>query len=76
MSRVSPRGITMSKIVHIRQALHQICADEHDLRTMTARILAEHDVTARDVMDACDVVTDVVAQARNAEFEAARHDAQ
>ena len=73
MSRVSPRGITMSKITHVRQALHQICADEHDGRTMTARIMAEHDVTTQDVMDACDVVTDVVAQARNAQFEAARH---
>jgi hypothetical protein len=35
--------------------------------------MAEHDVTTQDVMDACDVVTDVVAQARNAQFEAARH---
>ena len=76
MSAIPTRGITMSKITHMRQALHQICADEHDPRTMTARILAEHDVTTQDVMDACDVVTDVVAQARNAEFAAmGAHDA-
>lgn len=56
----------MSKVEHVRQALHQICADEHDARTLTARIMAEHDVRTRDVMDVCDVARDVVIARREA----------
>lgn len=61
---LSMRGLTMSKVEHVRQALHQICADEHDARTQTARIMAEHDVRTRDVMDVCDVAMDVVVARR------------
>ena len=32
----------MTKVAHMRQALHQICADEHVPDSMTARIMAEN----------------------------------
>jgi hypothetical protein len=34
--------------------------------------MAEHDVTTTDVMDVCDVATDVVAEMRNREMGAMR----
>lgn len=71
MAHISSRGITMSKVTHMRQALHQICADEHDERTLTARIMAEHGVTTADVMDALDVVQDVVVERRSRQMAAA-----
>ena len=73
---ISARGLTMSKVARIRQALHQICADEQNDRSMTARIMAEHDVTTRDVMRVCDVATDVVAEMRNREMGAMDADAR
>lgn len=69
---IGARGLTMSKVAHIRQAMHQICSDEHNGRSQTARIMAEHDVTTTDVMDMCDVATDVVAEMRNREMGAMR----
>ena len=72
---ISARGLTMSKVAHIRQALHQICADEQNDRSMTALIMAEHDVSQDDVMDMCDVVQDVVADFRNREIGAMCADA-
>ena len=57
----------MSKVTHMRQALHQILADEAVPTTTTALILAEHDVTSADVMVACDVLEDAVAEFRGRE---------
>lgn len=64
------RGLTMAKVAHLRLALGQICADERNPHTMTAHIMAEHDVTATDVADLCDVAQDVVADMRNREMGA------
>lgn len=50
----------MAKVTHVRQALEQICSDARNPRTMCARIMAEHGVTIRDVLDACDMARDVV----------------
>lgn len=69
---ISPRGLTMSKVTHMRQALHQICADEAVPTTTTALILAEHDLHGSDVMLACDVLEDVVADFRQRENDAMR----
>ena len=69
---ISPRGLTMSKVTHMRQALHQICSDEAVPTTTTAQILAEHDLHGSDVMLACDVLEDVVADFRHRENEAMR----
>lgn len=67
---INPRGLTMSRVTHLRQALHQICADEAVPTTTTAMILAEHELTSADVMVACDVLEDVVAEFRRRESEA------
>jgi len=67
---VQSRGLTMSKVAHVRQVLHQLCADEHNERSVTARIMADHGVTTRDVMTLCDVAADVVADMRNREMGA------
>ena len=69
----SARGLTMHKITNVRLALQQICADERDRRTMTARIMAERNITTDDVLAACDVVQDVIAEHHNAEQVAASH---
>ena len=69
---IGTRGLTMSKVAHVRQAMQQICSDERNPLSMTARIMAEHDITARDVMDVCDVATDAVADMRNREMWAMR----
>lgn len=45
----------MEKVTDVQLALHQICADEVNPHSMTAHIMAEHDVTSRDVMLVCDV---------------------
>lgn len=68
---ISSRGFTMTKVAHLRQTLHQICADEHVPDSMTARIMAENGVTTTDVMDAMDVLQDVVIARREAENRAA-----
>ena len=61
----------MTKVAHLRQTLHQICADEHVPDSMTARIMAENGVTTTDVMDAMDVLQDVVVARKNAKNRAA-----
>lgn len=61
----------MTKVAHMRQALHQICADEHVPGSLTAQIMAENGVTTTDVMDAMDVLQDVVVARRQAENRAA-----
>lgn len=72
---ISARGLTLIKVTHMRQALHQICADESNERSTTAEIMAEHGVSQADVMVLCDVAQDVVVEFRQREMRAARHDA-
>ena len=67
---IGARGLSMGKVARIRRVLHQLCSDEHNKRSMTARIMAENDVTTRDVMDLCDVATDAMAEMRNREMRA------
>ena len=69
---IPTRGLTMAKVTHMRQALHQILADEAVPTTTTALILAEHDLRGSDVMLACDVLEDVVAEFRQRENDAMR----
>lgn len=57
-------GLTMKKVTDVQLALHQICADEVDPRSMTAHIMAEHDVTRDDVMLVCDVAYLAIEDAR------------
>jgi hypothetical protein len=64
---IATRGLTMSKVTHLRQALHQILADEAVPTTTTALILGEHDLCRADVMVACDVLEDVVTEFRRRE---------
>lgn len=61
----------MTKVARMRQALHQICADERVPGSLTARIMADNGITTRDVMDAMSVLQDVVVECRSAEFGAA-----
>ena len=68
---ISSRGFTMTKVARMRQALHQICADECVPGSLTAQIMAENGVTTTDVMDAMDVLQDVVVARRQAENRAA-----
>lgn len=49
------KGLTMSKVTDVQLALHQICADEANPRSMTASILRENGVCSDDVMLVCDV---------------------
>ncbi|MBR3318701.1 MAG: hypothetical protein IKG21_12865 [Atopobiaceae bacterium] len=68
--------MSMSKVTHVRQALEQICSDARNPRTMCAHIMAEHGVTIRDVLDACDMARDVVVAWREPRVEQERTDAQ
>ena len=60
MSVISTRGMGMAKVCHVRQALEQLCSDAYNPRTMCAQIMAEHEVTVRDVLNVCDMARDVV----------------
>ena len=54
--RVTPTlGLTMAKVTSVQLALHQICADERNPRSMTAHIMAFHEVTSDDVMAVCNL---------------------
>lgn len=47
-------GLTLEKVTDVQLALHQICADESNPRSMTAHIMAEHGISSSDVMLVCD----------------------
>ena len=71
---IPTRGLTLSKVERLRQALHQILADEVVPTTTTAMILREHEVGRADAMIACDVLEDVVREFRMRESDAMEGD--
>ncbi len=62
-----PHGVTMLKVANVDMALRQILADAQVPTSMTAKVLEEHDVSERDVMDVIALARDSIASFRNVE---------
>ena len=68
------KGLTMEKVTDVQLALHQICADEANPRSMTASIMRENGVTTDDVMLVCDVAYLAIEDMRSRNLKASLPD--
>ena len=64
----------MSKVTDVQLALHQICADEANPRSMTAHIMHDNGITTDDVMMVCDVAYLAVEDMRSRNLKASLPD--